>query len=50
MPAGRSSWLQRTLGLALARRSLRRYLAASGPDGVAALAAAVAARPRLPSR
>jgi hypothetical protein len=39
MAAGRSTWLQRSLGLALARRSLRRYLTATGPAGFAALAA-----------
>lgn len=50
MPAGRSSWLLRTLGLALARRSLRRYLDARGPEATAALAAAVSGRPRQPSR
>lgn len=50
MPAGRSSSLLRTLGLALARRSLRRYLDASGPEAAAALAAAVSGRPRQPSR
>jgi hypothetical protein len=49
MPAGRSSWLLRTLGLALARRSLRHYLDESGPEAVAALAAVVAGRPRQPS-
>jgi hypothetical protein len=45
MPASRSSWLQRWLGLALARRSLRRHLHAGGPDAVAALAAVVAGAP-----
>jgi hypothetical protein len=39
MAAGRTTWLERSLGLALARRSLRRYLAATGPEGFAALAA-----------
>jgi hypothetical protein len=50
MPAGRWSWLLRTLGLVLARRSLRRYLDADGPQVVAALAAVVSGRPRQSSR
>jgi hypothetical protein len=37
--AGRSSWLTRSVGPALARRSIRRYLATTGPEGFAALAA-----------
>jgi hypothetical protein len=49
MAVGRSSWLLRSLGLALARRSLRRHLDARGPDGVAALLAVVSGRPRQPS-
>jgi hypothetical protein len=49
MSAGRSSWLLRSLGLALARRSLRRDLAAGGPDGVAALLAVVSGLPRQSS-
>jgi hypothetical protein len=49
MAAGRSSWLLRSLVLALARRSLRRCLDASGPEGVAVLAAILSGRPRQPS-
>jgi hypothetical protein len=49
MAAGRSPWLLRSLGLALARRSMRRDLAARGPDGVAALLVVVSARPRQSS-
>jgi hypothetical protein len=30
MPSGRPTWLDRSIGLALARRSLRRVLAARG--------------------
>jgi hypothetical protein len=49
MAAGRSSWLVRTLGLALARRTLRRYLDMSRPEGIAALVTIVAGRPRQTS-
>jgi hypothetical protein len=31
MPSGHPSWMSRLIGLALARRSLRRTLEASGP-------------------
>jgi hypothetical protein len=49
MPSGRPSWLARSLGLALARRSLRRTLAATGsaPGGPFD---AVLARPSLEER
>jgi hypothetical protein len=49
MAAGRSSWLVRTLGLALARRSLRRSLDVSRPEGIAALVTIVSGRPRQTS-
>jgi len=41
LPPGRSSWAGRLVGLALARRALRRYLALQGPRGRAALATAI---------
>jgi hypothetical protein len=39
IPAGRPSRLTRWVGLALARRSIRSYVATTGPEGFAALAA-----------
>jgi hypothetical protein len=41
MPPGRSSWLRRSVGLALARGALRRALAEQGPRGQAVLATVV---------
>jgi hypothetical protein len=42
MPPGRTSWLRRSVGLALARRALWRSLAARGSDPEAGLARVIA--------
>jgi hypothetical protein len=41
LPAGRASWLRRSVGLAHARHLLRRCLALRGEQGRAALATAI---------
>jgi hypothetical protein len=42
MPAGQSSWVRRSLGLALSRHLLRRSLARQGDQGSAVLATVIA--------
>jgi hypothetical protein len=41
MPPGRSSWLNRSIGLVLARRAFRRALAVQGTRGEAVLATVI---------
>jgi hypothetical protein len=47
MAHGRSSWLIRAVGLALARRMLRRALSGSSASPYAVLATVVSGTPRL---
>ena len=42
MPAGQSSWIRRSMGLALSRHLLRRSLARQGTRGKAMLATVIA--------
>lgn len=45
MPPGRSSWIRRSVGLALSRQLLRRSLALRQAQGNAALATVISKRP-----
>lgn len=45
MPPGRSSWIRRSIGLALSRHLLRRTLALQEAQGKSALATVISTRP-----